>query len=352
VQLAGIVPAVADKLLQIGVSKILEDIYEQDFLGCSYGYRPGIGVLDAVRDVSAALRTGPYHFVVEADIRGFFDKIDHGILVELLQKRIDDKPFLRLIRKWLKAGILETDGKVIHPETGSPQGGIVSPILANIYLHYALDVWFEETVKAHCRGAAYLCRYADDFICAFENETDAKRFYEALGKRMSLFKLELAEEKTNLLKFSRLDRKHSGALEFLGFEFRWGFNHCRRLVLKRRTARKKYRASLAGFYAWIKANSDAQGQALRGPQREALRVLQLLRCPWQLRQHRRLLLSGNPDALPLDEPPQSAAELQLERLCRADQGLQAPATTHLPQLLSISQMSPSAKRVTSRSPVR
>jgi len=248
------IPAVADKLLQIGVSKILEEIYEQDFLGCSYGYRPGIGVLDAVRDVSAALRTGPYHFVVEADIRGFFDRIDHGILIELLEKRIDDKPFLRLIRKWLKAGILETDGKVIHPETGSPQGGIVSPILANIYLHNALDMWFEEAVKAHCRGAAYLCRYADDFICAFEYETDAERFYEALGKRMDSFKLELAGEKTNLLKFSRLDRKHSGALEFLGFEFRWGFNHCRRLVLKRRTARKKYRASLAGFYAWTRAN--------------------------------------------------------------------------------------------------
>jgi len=248
------IPAIADKLLQIGVSKLLEEIYEQDFLACSYGYRPGIGVLDAVRDVSAALRTGPYHYVVEADIRGFFDRIDHGILVELLEKRIDDKAFLRLIRKWLKAGILETDGKVTHPETGSPQGGIVSPILANIYLHYALDVWFEDTVKAHCRGAAYLCRYADDFICAFEYETDAERFYRVLGKRMGSFGLELAEDKTNLLKFSQFDRKHSGALEFLGFELRWGLNHRRTVVLKRRTARKKYRVSLARFHAWIKGN--------------------------------------------------------------------------------------------------
>jgi len=188
------IPAVADKLLQIGVAKILEEIYEQDFLGCSYGYRPGVGILDAVKDVSAALRTGPFHSVVEADIRGFFDRIDHAIMIELLEKRIDDEPFLRLIRKWLKAGILETDGQVIHPETGTPQGGIVSPMVANIYLHYALDVWFEETVRAHCRGAVYLCRYADDFVCAFEYESDAERFYRVLGKRLGSFGLELADE--------------------------------------------------------------------------------------------------------------------------------------------------------------
>jgi len=248
------IPAVADKLLQIGVSKILEEIYEQDFLACSYGYRPGIGILDAVKEVSAALRTGVYHYVVEADIRGFFDRIDHGLMIEMLERRIDDKPFLRLIRKWLKAGILETDGQVIHPETGTPQGGIVSPMLANIYLHYALDVWFEETVKAHCRGAGYLCRYADDFVCAFEYASDAERFYRALGKRMDSFGLELAEEKTNLLKFSRLDRKHSGALEFLGFEFRWGLNRWRKPALKRRTARNRYRASLARLHAWMRAN--------------------------------------------------------------------------------------------------
>jgi RNA-directed DNA polymerase len=150
------IPAIADKVLQMGVSKILEEIFEQDFLGCSYGYRPNVGALDAIRDLSAALRSGRYHFLVEADIRSFFDKIDHEKLIDLLKQRIDDEPFLRLIRKWLKAGILETDGQVIHPETGSPQGGIISPMLANIYLHYALDVWFEETVKAHCKGKAYL----------------------------------------------------------------------------------------------------------------------------------------------------------------------------------------------------
>jgi len=121
------IPAMADKVLQMGVTKILEEIYEQDFLPCSYGYRPQVGALDAIRDLSAELRGGRYHFLVEADIRSYFDSIDHDKLIELLARRIDDKPFLRLIRKWLKAGILETDGRVIHPQTGTPQGGILTP---------------------------------------------------------------------------------------------------------------------------------------------------------------------------------------------------------------------------------
>ena len=247
-------PAIADKLLQIGVSKILDEIYEQDFLGCSYGYRPGVGALDAVRDLSAVLRSGGYHYLVEADIRSFFDKLDHEKLIELLERRIDDKAFIRLIRKWLKAGVLEPDGAVEYPEKGSPQGGIVSPILANIYLHHALDVWFDETVKAHCRGAAYLCRYADDFVCVFELEADAERFYKVLGERLGKFGLEVAAEKTNLLRFSPINWKASGTFEFLGFEFRWGLGRWRKPVIKRRTARKKYRASLADFQEWCRKN--------------------------------------------------------------------------------------------------
>jgi RNA-directed DNA polymerase len=246
------IPAIADKVLQMGVTKILEEIYEQDFLACSYGYRPKVGALDAVRDLSAQLRSGRYHFLVEADIRSYFDRIQHARLLELLSQRIDDKPFMRLIGKWLKAGILETDGRVIHPETGTPQGGILSPMLANIYLHHALDVWFEETVKAHCRGAAYLCRYADDFVCAFQYESDAERFYRALGDRMESFGLEVAAEKTSLLRFSPMDWKKSGTFEFLGFEFRWGKGRWGKPAIKRRTSRKKYRASLASFQQWCR----------------------------------------------------------------------------------------------------
>jgi RNA-directed DNA polymerase len=156
------IPAIEDKLLQVAVKRILEAIYEQDFLRCSYGYRPGIGALDAVDKLTVKLQFGRYNYVVEADIKSYFDNVDHEWVERMLEERIDDRPFLRLIKKWLKAGILEPDGEVIHPVTGTPQGGIVSPILANVYLHYVLDLWFHKVVKKYCRGEACLIRYADD----------------------------------------------------------------------------------------------------------------------------------------------------------------------------------------------
>ena len=157
--------------------------------------------------------------------------------LEMLRQRIDDQPFLNLIRKWLKAGILDTNGQVIHPVTGTPQGGIISPILANVYLHHALDVWFEHVIKPQGQGRAYLCRYADDFVCVFEDEGDAQRFYQALPGRLAGYGLEVAAEKTNLIAFDRSAKTH---FDFLGFEFRWGLNRWRRPELKRRTARNKY----------------------------------------------------------------------------------------------------------------
>jgi len=253
------IPAIADKLLQLAVAKILEAIYEQDFLGCSYGYRPNTGALKAVKDLTQALMSGRYHYLVEADIKGFFNNIDHDLLIEMLEKRIDDKAFLNLIRKWLKAGILDK-GQVICPITGTPQGGVVSPILANIYLHTVLDVWFYETVQTHCRGQVYLCRYADDFVCAFEYEKDAQRFYEALEKRLNKFNLEVAENKTHLLVFSRSKIRNGLSFNFLGFEFRWGLsrrinNRLRIPIVKRRTSREKLYASLANFKVWLKKSS-------------------------------------------------------------------------------------------------
>ena len=245
------IPATADKVLQMAAAKILEAIYEQDFLASSFGYRPGTGAHPAIRELSAILREGSYQFIVEADIKGFFDHIDHSRLLEMLRQRIDDQPFLNLIRKWLKAGILDTDGQVIHPVTGTPQGGIISPILANVYLHHALDVWFEQVIKSQCQGRAYLCRYADDFVCAFEDERDAQRFYQALPERLADYGLEIAAEKTNLIPFDRSAKTH---FDFLGFEFRWGLNRWRRPELKRRTARNKYRAAIASFRPWCRTH--------------------------------------------------------------------------------------------------
>ncbi len=245
------IPAIADKLLQRAVAKILEAIYEQDFLSCSFGYRSGTGAHKAIKELSAEFRTGRYRYVVEADIKGFFDNISHDKLLNMLQVRIDDKPLLKLIRRWLKAGILDTDGQVLHPATGVPQGGIISPILSNVYLHYALDVWFEEKVVRHCKGKAYICRYADDFVCVFEKERDAQRFYEVLSRRLAKYELEVAVDKTRILEFARGSKQR---FEFLGFEFYWGRGRCGKTVLKRRTSRKKYRTALANFKAWCKSH--------------------------------------------------------------------------------------------------
>ncbi len=246
------IPTTEDKLLQLAVAKILEAIYEQDFLDCSYGYRPGRSPLDAVKHLTDELQYGRYCWIVEADIKGFFDNIDHDWMIRMLGERIDDKSFLRLIQKWLKAGILDTDGEVIHPATGTPQGGIVSPILANLYLHYALDLWFETKIKPACQGSALLIRFADDFVCAFQDRKDAELFMEELEARLGKFGLETAPDKTRLLRFCRYDLAGSGRFDFLGFEFRWEEGRNGGRFVKRRTSRKKLRASLANFTDWIK----------------------------------------------------------------------------------------------------
>lgn len=248
------IPATEDKLLQTAVTKILESIYEEDFLDCSYGYRPRRGALDAVKKMTSELQFGKYSYVVEADIKGFFNNIDHEWMIKMLEERIDDKPFLKLIRKWLKAGILEEDGEVLRPEAGSPQGGSVSPILSNIYLHYVLDLWVENVVKKRCRGSVKLIRYCDDFVCAFQYKEDAERFYKELGIRLEKFNLELAKEKTRILRFSRFDMERSEAFDFLSFEFRWGKDRKGKSRVQRRTSRNKFRASIANFTDWVKKN--------------------------------------------------------------------------------------------------
>jgi group II intron reverse transcriptase/maturase len=248
------IPAVEDKLLQVAATRLLAGIYEQDFLRCSYGYRPGVGALEAVDDLTVKLQFGRYKYVVEADIKGFFDNLDHEWMIRMLEERIEDRAFLGLIRKWLRAGILDTTGAIIHPTTGTPQGGVVSPVLSNVYLHYVLDLWFEKGVKPQCRGEACILRYADDYICAFEYQEEAERFYAALGARLEKFGLTLAAEKTRILSFSRQQPRGQGSFEFLGFEFRWGQDRGGKAHLKRGTARAKLRASLQRFTQWCREN--------------------------------------------------------------------------------------------------
>ena len=172
--------------------------------------------------LTVKLQFGKYNYMAEADIQGFFDNLDHEWMLKMLAERVDDKALLWLIQKWLKAGILEEDGRVIDPITGTPQGGIISPLLANIYLHYALDRWFEEVVKPHCRGEACLIRFVDDFVCAFERQEDAERFYRALGQRLGKFGMELSREKTRVIPFSKEIATGKTSFDFLGLEFRWG----------------------------------------------------------------------------------------------------------------------------------
>ena len=247
---------VEDKLLQLAVTRILTAIYEVDFLPCSYGYRLNVGVKDAIKQLDRELQFGPYGWIVEADVDNYFGSLSHEWLKRMLGERIDDGAFLRLIGKWLKAGVLDTDGTILHPEAGTPQGGNVSAVLANIYLHYVLDLWFEKVFKQSCLGQAFLIRYADDWVCAFEGREEAERFYAELGERLQKFELKLATGKTRVFRFHKIgidgDPVGKANFDFLGFEFRWGKDRKGKPHLKRRTSRKKLRSSLQRFTEWCK----------------------------------------------------------------------------------------------------
>jgi group II intron reverse transcriptase/maturase len=245
------IPCLEDKIVQLAVAHILEAIYEQDFLDFSYGYRPKKSAQGASTELAQVLQFGPYGWVFEADIRGFFDAMDHDWLIRMLEQRIGDRKILRLIRKWLKAGILEPDLTMLHPETGTPQGGIVSPILANIYLHYALDLWFEHKVKPHCRGRAKIVRYVDDFVCAFQYHDDAAQFQQALEGRLGKFKLALAPEKTRSFRFNRFF-VGGEKFDFLGFTYRWGKNTKSAPQVWRKTARDRFRGALRRLKEWLR----------------------------------------------------------------------------------------------------
>ncbi len=227
------IPTFEDKVLQRAVVMVLEAIYEQDFKDCSYGFRPGRSAhqaLQALWDRTMATGGG---WIVEVDIRKFFDTIDHGHLRELLKRRVRDGVLLRLIGKWLKAGVLE-DGCITHPDTGSPQGGVISPMLSNVFLHYVLDEWFEREVQPHLKGRSFLIRYADDFVMGFTNEEDAKRVMDLLPKRFEDYGLMIHPDKTRLVPFERpSDRPKcsgtslgtpAGTFDLLGFTHYWGLS--------------------------------------------------------------------------------------------------------------------------------
>lgn len=246
------IPALEDKLVQMAVTQLLQSIYEVDFLPTSYGYRPGRGAHDALKALTMELQFRGHHFITEADIKGFFENIQWDWLERMLAQRIADKALLNLIGKWLRAGILEEDGRVIHPQTGTPQGGIVSPVLANIYLHYALDLWFERVVRPHQRGRCQQIRYADDFVAAFTLRHEAEAYAQDLKTRLAKFGLEVAPEKTKTLRFSPSGGERNGRFDFLGFEFYWEPDRKGKPRVKRRTATQRWQAGMQRMREWIR----------------------------------------------------------------------------------------------------
>lgn len=252
------IPTVRDKLLQTTCSKLLEAIYEPKFYETRYGYRKGKGAIDAMKHLGRELNFGKYGYVVEADIKGYFQNINHDKLLEMLAHDIADQSFIGLIRKWLKAGIMIEGNIIEKPHKGTPQGGVISPILANIYLHYILDIWFEKVVKKRLEGESTMIAYADDFVCAFRYRKDAERFMKALEKRFNKFGLELAKEKTNLIKFSRFSKDRNGEFEFLGFAFNWKVSRKGKDIITHTTSKKKFNASVQKMKQWIKENRNCR----------------------------------------------------------------------------------------------
>lgn len=255
------IPEHEDKIVQKAITKILNSIYENDFLDCSFGFRPKRNCHDALKVLNHYIENKYINYIVDADIKGFFDNVDHKWMMEFLKHRINDPNLLRIIGRFLKGGYME-DGKKYKTDAGTPQGGVISPILANVYLHYVLDLWFEKRIRKLCRGQAYIVRYADDFVCCFQYQSDAITFYGELIERLKKFNLETAEDKTKIIPFGRfaeenLKKKGNGkppTFDFLGFTHYCSKSQNGKFRVKRKTSKKKFQAKLKQSKEWLKAN--------------------------------------------------------------------------------------------------
>lgn len=249
------IPTLEDKVLQRAVAMALSAVYEQDFHTCSYGSRPRRSAHDALQALRSQTMKMNGGWLIEVDIRQFFDALDHGRLREILNRRVRDGVILRLIGKWLKAGVLE-GGSVSYPKSGTPQGGVISPLLANVYLHEVLDEWIAERVAPRLEGRLTLVRYVDDFVLLFERERDAKRVYAALPDRFGEYGLTLHSEKTRLIEFKRPNvwdqDKPKVSFDFLGFMHYWGRSRKGGWILKRETAKDRFSRGLHRIAQWCR----------------------------------------------------------------------------------------------------
>lgn len=254
------IPTFEDKVLQTAIRMLLEAIYEEDFLDCSYGFRPGRSAHDALEAVRDGVMSTRGAWVVEVDIESFFDSIDHEHLRRVLDKRVSDGVVRRVLHKWLKAGVME-DGQLRRPGSGTPQGGVISPLLANVFLHEVLDAWFVAEVQPRLGGSTKLVRYADDFVVVCEQEQDARRVFEVLPKRFERYGLRLHPDKTRLVRFERPsardDRTRSETFDFLGFTLHWGVSRRGYPIVKRKTAAPRLRRALRRVWLWCRNHRHA-----------------------------------------------------------------------------------------------
>lgn len=252
------IPSVEDKLVQIMLKKILEQIYEAEFLDVSYGFRPKLSCHDAIKALDRAVITKPINYIVEVDIKGFFDNVNHYWLQRCLEEKIIDRNLLWLVRKFLKAGVVE-DGKQLTTDVGTPQGGVISPLLANIYLHYVLDLWFKKEIKSQTKGHMELIRYCDDFVVCCESEKDAKNFLELLQARLGKFGLQVSGDKTKVLKFGRQVWKQAQrskekveTFNFLGFTHYCGKSRQGYFIMGHKTSKENLCRKLKETKEWLK----------------------------------------------------------------------------------------------------
>jgi group II intron reverse transcriptase/maturase len=249
------IPALEDKILQRAVVMVLTPVYEQDFLDCSYGFRPGRSAHQALEALWKEIMKRGGCWVLEVDIKSFYDTLDRKHLREFFKQRVRDGVIVRTIGKWLKAGVME-DGAIHYPAAGTPQGGVISPLLSNVYLHGVLDVWFEEEVRPRLGGEAVLIRFADDFVILFSRQRDARRVQAVLAKRFGKYGLALHEEKSRLLEFRRPmgRRGKSATFEFLGFTHHWGLSRKKKWVVQRKTAKKRLKQAIRRVYQWCRVH--------------------------------------------------------------------------------------------------
>ena len=246
------IPAYEDRLVQGCMAYVLNEIYETKFLDCSYGFRPNRNCHQAIREINQIIMTKKVNYILDADIKGFFDNVDHNCLMEFLRHDIGDKNFLRYVSRFLRSGIIE-NLKYYESDKGTPQGGLISPVLANVYLHYVLDLWFEKGIKPKLKGEAYLVRYCDDFIMLFQYENEAQIVYELLKERLKRFKLELAEDKTRILPFGRF-KGNKESFDFLGFTHYNSKTRTGKYTIQHKISKKKKKAKKQAMKQWLKEN--------------------------------------------------------------------------------------------------